>query len=440
LLLTLFGLTICRCHGYSKRTSPNIDGLAEESLVFDRAFAAGIPTVPAITTLLTGLHPFCHGIVCHMGPNAILSEQILLLPQLLKKGGYTTVAVDNLVVHRGGKASWFARGYDQYSGFVYQPFTNQSEELTNRVLKYLHQYADEPLFLFVHYWDPHAPYSPTPPYDTMHYVVGSPRESMAQIRSISPSYYDVYLNDMKLKHPDDYAYVVAQYDGEISQVDAQVGRIVRELKGMGAWDKTLLMVVADHGECFGEGNFYFDHHGLYDAVTRVPMVMHVPGFAARRVSALISTEDVVPTLAELADVQLPSYPLSGVKMPIEDGSPGLRDYVVSIESTRQASMGLRTYDRKIIHPVVADYQGNPLPDFYGHPRDPQDGVFNVRDVGVDVDLSQTPEGVTTLEELQRKMYAWERSMLGGHPSPIAVQGLSLPYDKFVERIINRPRS
>jgi len=92
-------------YGYSKRTSPNIDGLAEESLVFDRAFAAGIPTVPAITTLLTGLHPFCHGIVCHMGPNAILSEQILLLPQLLKKGGYTTVAVDNLVVHRGGKAS-----------------------------------------------------------------------------------------------------------------------------------------------------------------------------------------------------------------------------------------------------------------------------------------------------------------------------------------------
>ena len=163
------------CYGYARPTSPAIDALAAECVVFDRAFAAGIPTMPSFTTLYTGLHPYRHGIVAHSG-NRRLSDRILLLPQLLKERGYVTAACDNLVVQGEGRGSWFARGYDHYSGFLYRPFGAQSAHLTERALGFVEEYAGAdaaaPLFLFLHYWDPHTPYGPLPPYDTLHYRQG----------------------------------------------------------------------------------------------------------------------------------------------------------------------------------------------------------------------------------------------------------------------------
>src|SRR3954452_400414 len=102
---------------------------------------------------------------------------------------------------------------------------------------------------------------------------------MAAVRRIAPDYYGLFLADMRLRHPDDYAYVVAQYDGEISQVDVEVGRIVAALKARGCWENTIFLLMSDHGECFGEGNFHFDHHGLYDATIRIALMLRIPGQA-----------------------------------------------------------------------------------------------------------------------------------------------------------------
>src|SRR5687768_4060197 len=89
------------CYGYPMPTSPAIDALGWESVVFERAFAAGIPTTPSFTTLYTGLHPYRHGIVAHSG-NRRLSDRIVLLPQLMQERGYVTAACDNLVVQGEG--------------------------------------------------------------------------------------------------------------------------------------------------------------------------------------------------------------------------------------------------------------------------------------------------------------------------------------------------
>src|SRR5690349_20545127 len=160
------------CYGYDLPTSPSIDALARERIVFDQAFAAGIPTMPSFTTMLTGLHPYRHGIVGHAGLLRV-PDSIMMLPQLAQARGYVTAACDNLVVQSEGRGSWFARGYDYYSGFLYEPFTSQSSQLTNRALSFVDEYANAPLFLILHYWDPHTPYGPRPPYDTMYYRPGS---------------------------------------------------------------------------------------------------------------------------------------------------------------------------------------------------------------------------------------------------------------------------
>ena len=431
------------CYGYARPTSPAIDALAAECVVFDRAFAAGIPTMPSFTTLYTGLHPYRHGIVAHSG-NRRLSDRILLLPQLLKERGYVTASCDNLVVQGEGRGSWFARGYDHYSGFLYRPFGAQSAHLTERALGFVEEYAgadaEAPLFLFLHYWDPHTPYGPLPPYDTLHYRPGSGPVDMAEVKRIQPAYYEAFLNDMKLRHPDDYAYVVAQYDGEISQVDVEVGRIVAALKARGCWDNTIILLMADHGECFGEGNFYFDHHGLYDAVTRVALLLRVPGLTDRRENALVSTEDILPTLSGLAGLRKPPYPLTGTSLlPVLEGSTdAVRSYVVSSEATRQASLALRTAEWKLILPIVADAEGRPLPDVYGRPRCPDPLLFDLRtDPAEQHDLhAERPD---MLAEMLGRLDAWRAEMahVTGEPDPIQAQGLSLPYDRFMERLLAR---
>lgn len=426
------------CYGYDRPTSPNVDALAREGVVFDAAFAAGTPTTPSFTTLYTGLHPYRHGIVAHYGERR-LSEEVLLLPQLAKRRGYLTTAVDSLIVQGGGRGSWFARGYDHYAGFHYEPFGDQSSHLTDAALRFVEERTDKPLFLFVHYWDPHTPYGPLPPYDTMHYEPGSGAYEMSDVVGLCPEYYEAFIGDMNLDHPDDYAYVVAQYDGEISQVDAQIGRLVDGIKGGGSWENTVFLLVSDHGECFGEGDFHFDHHGLYDAVTRVPMILHAPDRVPSRIEGLASTEDVLPTLADLASLPLPDYDLTGASLlPHLCGGPPVRRRVVSSESTRQASIAIRTESWKLILPITEDAEGRPIPDFYDRPRPPDPLLFDL-EADPTEERNLAPHMPEKLSEMYLELERWRGEMAEatGEPDPIQAQGLGLPYERFMHRVLNR---
>ncbi len=427
------------CYGYSKPTSPAIDALAAESVVFEQAFAAGIPTMPSFTTLYSGLHPYRHGIVSHAGKRR-LSDKIMLLPQLARQHGYITAACDNLVVQGEGRGSWFARGYDHYSGFLYQPFTDQCRQLTDRALGFLREYAKQPLFMFIHYWDPHTPYGPRPPYDTQHYVPGSGSLDLATVKAIAPDYYEAFLGDMKLRYPDDYAYIVAQYDGEISQVDTEVGRLINALKAQGQWDDTILLLLSDHGECFGEGELYFDHHGLYDAVTRIALLAHVPGIPAGRNASLVSNEDIVPTLSELVGLPLPPYALSGESLVAQlHGKPSTqRSCIISAESSRQASLALRTERWKLILPITSDATQRPILNVYGKPRSHEPLLFDLHNDPNEIH-NLAPELPEVCTELLHSLSDWRNDMakLTDEPDPIRQQGLSLPYDVFVKRLFAR---
>jgi arylsulfatase A-like enzyme len=215
------------------------------------------------------------------------------------------------------------------------------------------------------------------------------------------------------------------------------GRLLQTLKSRKRWEKTILLLLSDHGECFGEGNFYFDHHGLYDAVTRIAMLLHLPGQRAGRIDALISTEDILPTLSELLDLPDAPYPLSGASLlPLLNGTrEAVRPYVVSAESTRQASLALRTLDWKVILPIVEDAHGRPLPDFYGRPRRPDPLLFDLRsDPGETRDLSR--EQPDRLAAMLATLQNWrdEMASITGEPDPIQRQGLTLPVERFIQRI------
>lgn len=437
-------------YGYHKPTSPRLDALAREGIRFDHAFAPGIPTMPSFTTLLSGQHPLRHGITAHASEQR-LAPEVPLLAQYFKRLGYATAAVDNLATQAQGRGSWFARGFDYYSSFLYAPFSNQCEQLASRAVSFFEQLRDRPFLLWIHFWDPHTPYSAPPPFNEMHYRSGESGKYLHHATACAPEYYHAFLRDMKLQKPDDYDWIVAQYDGEISYVDAQAGRLFDSLQALGLWDKTHVLALGDHGEAFGEGGVEFDHHGLYDAVTRIPLIWKpardASGAAASTCDALLSNEDILPTLLDVcggADLLE-----EGSKVTGRSFAPALRnekfaerDHVVLVESTRQCSVGIRTRDWKLIQPIVRTSDGRVLPDIYGRPRDKAPLLFDLKsDPREERSVADKfPEVSTEMQQVLAlahfaHLQAREREF-GETNSPLDY-GLSLPFDEFMARLTAR---
>lgn len=263
---------------------------------------------------------------------------------------------------------------------------------------------------------------------------------MQEVKALAPEYYEHFLADMKLAHADDYDYVVAQYDGEISYADAQIGRLLESLKTNNLMDDTIVIAMSDHGECFGEGNFYFDHHGLYDATTRVALMCHVPGAPAGRCGEMVSTQDIFPTLCAQMNWQTPADVSPEYQFaPALQGQPFKpRDEIVLVESSRQAGIAIRTSEWKLILPITHDINGNPLPDFYGNPRDPKVLLYDLKNDPAET-LDVAEKYPVQREDLLQRLQQWRAeqvAQLNGH-DPLLENGLSLGYEEFMGRILKR---
>jgi len=428
------------CYDYHKNTSPNIDALASEGTLLTQTFAPGIPTTPAFTTLLSGLHPYRHGILAH-GGDVLLRPEIQMLPQMAKQAGYTTIGIDNLAVQGSGRGSWFTRGFDYYSGFLYQPHGTQSTQLADRTINFLTEFKDDPFFLFLHLWDPHTPYAPPAPFDTLHYEEGAnPPEKLQEIKALSQEYYDAFLGDMHFQKPEDFDWIMAQYDGEISYADQQIGRILDHVKTLGLWDDTAVVVLSDHGECFGEGDFWFDHHGLYDANLRVASIWRVPGQQPQRRDDFVSTDEVFATLCELCRWPKPDYMQEARSFaPLLQGQTlPERDFFVGVECSRQASLCVRTSQWKLILPISKDGQGQAVPNFYGEAREEKALLYNLQD-DPDERRDVSEEFPEIRDELLAQLTRWreeQREQSGGRDL-ILESPLGLPYDEFMERLLKR---
>jgi arylsulfatase A-like enzyme len=442
------------CYGYGRHTSPHMDALAAQGVLFRQAIAPHIPTQPSHTTFYTGLHALAHNIAAH-ARSAKLDRRILMLPQILQQHGYATAAVDSLVTISHGKGSWFARGYDYYAGYTYQPARmvkgkTQTEILTERSIELLELLRDEPFFFFVHYWDPHAPYRPPRPYDRMFYS-GDERDprhtSMQPVYALAEEYYRTQLADMGMAGVTDLEYVIAQYDAEIRTVDEQIGRLMAALERLGMAERTLVVLVSDHGEAFGEGNFYFEHQGLYDGITRIAMLLRLPGLigSGRRIDAMVAGYDLTPTILDLVGIASPyglPYELTGRSLwPLLDGTAAQHhEAVVMTEATRQASYALRTPDWKLIVPVTHDAHGTPIPDVYGRPRDPRPLLYDLRtdpDEQHDVYSIHAQVG----QDLESRLVSWVHGELRrwGHQDPVASQVSTSAFADAVAKYQERAR-
>jgi arylsulfatase A-like enzyme len=292
-------------YGYARPTSPNIDRFAQTASVFTHAYSAATTTAPSITSLLTSTCVSEHGVTDN---RSVFDNRFPTLPQLLNHQGYATVAfVGNAVLRPSRRLN---AGFDVYNAFLPGTEINRrlpernAAQLTRAATTWLEEHDRERFFLWLHYQDPHAPYTP-------------PEELHARFDPVTPSGKALppakdytgeggipdYARLPGITDPDVY---VARYDEEILFADQQIGRLLARMRDLGLLERTMVVITADHGESLGENNHYFTHgHNVTPELTDVPLLIYVPGRRPQPFRDPVSLIDVAPTLLELLALPAP---------------------------------------------------------------------------------------------------------------------------------------
>jgi arylsulfatase len=292
-------------YGSERGLSPRIDALARKSLVFDAAYAPSPYTFPSIAGLLTGRYPNELGI--RSNRSAIPADAPTLAGVLREAGWRTGAVVSNFVLRN---KTGLARHFDFYDDTMLQAETVRAwperigRDTTNAAIRVQEKLegSGKPWFLWVHYQDPHGPY--TPPAGFRERYLDAERAAKDGGRrlhghpdrfgkGVIPEYQ--ILDDQR-----EVAWYRAGYDGEIAYLDAELGRLLDTLGGQGRLTDAAVVFAADHGEALGEHDYWFAHgHQLTDELVRVPLLLRVPGRPPGRRSDVVSLVDVVPTLSRL---------------------------------------------------------------------------------------------------------------------------------------------
>ncbi len=408
------------CYGYHRNTSPNIDALAKESVVFDTAIATAIPTHPAFATINSGQYSITHSIVAHGGTSPV-PRRVPWLPAILQKHGYTTCAVDNLADWRHG----FGRGFE----FYIDPTSRRAlsincdnRTLNQRAIPWLEHHANEQFFMFIHYWDPHTPYLPPRAYRTLFYKDNpdQPDNHLMDALADHPlgeTWRDTWFNKLG-KRVTDPEYIVALYDGEIRYCDEGIAQLLKALDRLGKSKDTVVLLMGDHGEMMYRHGIFFDHHGLYDGNLHVPLIIRHPSLESRRLDVLAGNVDIAPTILDLCGVPVPEE-MEGINWgPTlrRETEPDDREFIVSQECTWQMKWSIRTRTHKFILAREEDYYKTPMRELYDLRNDPNE-LINIAE--------QDPETVRSLETQLEAWIAEKMAQNGLTEDPLVAHGLSL---------------
>jgi arylsulfatase A-like enzyme len=269
-------------YGYGRNTTPAIDGLAAEGLVFERAYSECPNTTCSVPNLITGV-PFMNLGTVFRGRK--VPDEVVTLAEYLKPLGYRTVG---LSANPNNSAS-----RNSHQGFeTFERLWGAHRQAELAVEKIAAQPPDEPLYLQLHFLPPHKPYMPAPEFDLFtDPEYRGPVHPKIELHR--------YLRGGSTLSPADLAQLVALYDGNLRMADDAVARVVEALRASARWESTLFVLTSDHGEAFGEHG-HFQHDGtLFDEMLHVPLILRLPG---GEVPAGVDTfspaalADVVPTV------------------------------------------------------------------------------------------------------------------------------------------------
>ncbi len=331
------------CYGYERPTSPVIDALARDGIVFENCFTATTWTRPVAASLLTGVYPGVHRT---RSRGEMFSADIPRLPELLQKAANFKTAAFITMGNIAGEIG-FNRGFDQYHDLFRDPAIllkrrrldavaaamlhardeemalPRAEDINAPLFDWLEAHPQANTFSFIWSIEPHVPYDPPPGY-----------RRFASPERLRPN--EGEQDDIRTAGAADRQRLMDLYDDEIAYNDACIGRIVDYLKTHALYDETLFIILGDHGEAFYEHDVYSHGHAPFDEVIHVPLILKLPGqaHAGARVAALAELIDVMPTvLAGVGHAPATLTPAPFCQghnlLPLVEGQTAVREFVFS---------------------------------------------------------------------------------------------------------------
>ncbi|UCE41624.1 MAG: sulfatase [Candidatus Aminicenantes bacterium] len=370
------------CYGGETTASPNIDELANNGIQFENCYACWNTTDQSLTSIFSGRYPRTHGIV-HHGDKVTLEDMMAfrkldakLLAEKLRENGFKTLAVDWM-------GRWFKRGFDFYGykrdkniwqKFLYIVFTlpyvhlrymaanisllriyskirktsvpsvwkglksvwntfrftfelarvQDADYVTKFAQRLIDDTKDDHFFLFLHYWDTHTPYN-------------CPKKYMDRDKSRRGS----------------IDTIASKYKGAVNYVDKCIGDLITTLKNHQILEDTLIIITSDHGESLTEREMFFDHHGLYEVTTHVPLIFFNPKLFSqpKKIQGLIQHVDLVPTVCDYLGMNDKDLGSDGISLrPLISGTrEEIRDFAFFEESYVQRKIGWRNKRHKYIY-------------------------------------------------------------------------------------------
>ena len=303
-------------YGYARPTSPHIDRLAAEGATFDACVGQATWTKVATPAMLTSLYPATNGVRRFFDR---LPANATTLAEVYRDAGYATVSYSSILFT--GQMTNLHQGFDELheSGSLPdQESSKTAREYVDRLLPWLTDHKDVPFFVFLHVSDPHDPFKPYAPYDTLWNDAAAAEGHQRQMESVK-----TFITDPLMKlfgmpsraelqkagfDPDAYtAFNEGWYDGSIRGMDAEVGRLMERLRSLGLAQKTLVVFTGDHGEEFLDHGRSFHGQSVYGELTNLPLIFHRPGSitAGLRVAETVESIDIMPTLLAMSGLPLP---------------------------------------------------------------------------------------------------------------------------------------
>lgn len=331
------------CYGYERDTSPHLDELAVESVLFENFFAPSSATTPSHVSMLTSLHPLSHGVLSNRDKRAF-SEDAVPIARVLKDNGFVTAGFTG-----GGNVSeieGFRRGFDFWSeGHNISPHLPE-------VMNWISQNGANKFFLFFHFYDVHDPYIFREDFRDLYRDPDYYMESVARAKNVMEKTdtknvtYEAYaqltaeerievliyhmlekpeitfeqgvgaiarteiLSHLKEwpgfpEYPKQHQLLVDSYDAGLKYTDHYLGELFDFLKSRDLWTNTMLVVTSDHGEEFMEHNMVGHLLNLYDTLLHVPLIIKMPEnwrYSNRRVSSVAEIVDIMPTILDVLDI------------------------------------------------------------------------------------------------------------------------------------------
>lgn len=323
------------CYGYYRDTSPSIDSLAETGITFLNVHGQSSWTLPAITTIFTGLNVKEHGAGRRGNSVYAMSYDVPTIPLLLKREGYSTMGIFNVFLL--SEQFGFNKGFDRFS--CEWLGDGRAGVSVDEAIEWISEYDNpSPFFLSLHVFDPHDPYDPPAPYDELFTPSG------AQGKTWWPALVDGSLDSSE----ENREHLVGLYDGEIAWTDSQLERLFAHLRDLNLDENTIIIIVADHGEEFLDHNSVGHGYTMHQEIVHVPIIIAGPGIPIDSLNTSDRSQtDILPTILAIASADKPDH-LNGYSL-LSSTVPARALPASNVNSTSAANTAAVTMgNRKLI--------------------------------------------------------------------------------------------